>query len=339
MLLDGARLDLVRLLDERHDDVGLAARADLGLDLAERGRALRLREDARRDRRPARRLLVERRDVEVPVERQREGARDRRRGHDEEVRARRRRVRLRRDRRPLRDAEAVLLVDHDEAEAPELDGVLEERVRPDEHVDAAAGERVEDLRAGLALHAAGQELGAETRLAEDPEDRRKVLLGEDLGRRHERRLKAALGGEDRREDGDDRLPAPDVALEEPAHRAARAEVLADLPDHALLRRRQRERKRFLEARADRVVGRQDRRRHGGALPAAALEADLELEELLEDEAVEVRRRALRPLLRVRRAAGAAREVGFSQRVGEGGEFLLPLADAMESLREMVCKIS
>ena len=148
VLLDGARLDLVRLLDERHDDVGLAARADLGLDLAERGRALRLREDARRDRRAARRLLVERRDVEVAVERQGEGARDRRRGHDEEVRARPRRIRLCRDRRPLRDAEAVLLVDHDEAEAPELHGVLEERVRPDEHVDAAAGERVEELRAG-----------------------------------------------------------------------------------------------------------------------------------------------------------------------------------------------
>ena len=166
-----------------------------------------------------------------------------------------------------------------------------------------------------------------------------MLLGEDLGRRHERRLKAAFGGEDRREDGDDRLPAPDVALEEPAHRAARAEVPADLPDHTLLRRRQREWKRFLEARANRVVGRQDRGRLGGALPAAALQSDLELEELLVDEAVEVRRLPLRPLLRVRGAPGAARKVGFSQRVGEGRELCSLSLMLMESFREMVCKIS
>jgi hypothetical protein len=74
-------------------------------------------------------------------------------------------VGLGRERRPLRDAEAVLLVDHDEAEAAEFHGILEERVRPDEHVDPPAGEGVEDLRARLALDAARQE-GAEARLPE-----------------------------------------------------------------------------------------------------------------------------------------------------------------------------
>ena len=227
------------------------------------------------------------------------------------------------ERRPLRDAEAVLLVDDDEAEPQELDGILEERVRPDEHVDAPAGERVEDLRARLALHAPRQELGAEARLAEDPEDRREVLLGEDLGRRHERRLPPALGGEDGREDGDDRLAAPDVALQEAPHGPARAEVLADLPDDALLRGRERERQRLLEARADRVVGREDGRGHAVALGPSALEADLELEELLVDEAVQVRRRPLRPRLRIGRAAGAAREVRLAQRLAERRESLAP----------------
>ena len=233
----------------------------------------------------------------------------------------------------------MLLVDDDEAEPAELDGILEERVRADEEVDAAAGERVEDLRPGLALHAARQELGAEARLAEDAEDRREVLLGEDLGRGHERRLPAALGREDGREDGDDRLAASDVALEEPPHRAPGAEVFADLPDHALLRGRERERQGFPQARADRVVGREDRRRDAVALGAPALEPDLEFEELLRDEAVQIGRRPLRPGLRVRRAAGAAREVCFAQRVAEGRKVLLPLARPFHALREMVCKVS
>ena len=175
VLLDGARVDRVRLLDERDDDVGLPARADLGLDLAERAAPLRLREDARRDRRPARRLLVERRDVEVAVERQREGARDRRRGHHEEVRrdapdA----VGLGREGRPLRDAEAVLLVDHDEAEPEERDGVLEEGVRPDEEVDRARPRAASrSVRAGLALRRGRSGAPARKRVfAEHPEDRR-----------------------------------------------------------------------------------------------------------------------------------------------------------------------
>jgi hypothetical protein len=152
-----------------------------------------------------------------------------------------------------------------------------------------------------------------------------VLLGEDLGRRHERRLPAAFRGEDRREDRDDRLAAPDVALQEPAHRPPRAEVLADLADDALLRGRERERQRLPEARADRVVGREDGRRHAVALGAPALEADLELEELLVDEAVQVRRRPLRPRLGVRGPPPRAREVGLTQRLAERRRVFCSLA--------------
>ncbi len=42
------------------------------------------------------------------------------------------------ERLPLRDPEAVLLVDHDEAEAGEVDGRLDQRVRPDDQPELAA---------------------------------------------------------------------------------------------------------------------------------------------------------------------------------------------------------
>ena len=77
-----------------------------------------------------RRQLVEHGDVEVAVRGERERARDRRRGHHEEVR-RALPVALVAQLRALRDAEAVLLVDDDEPEPREPDALGEQRVRAD----------------------------------------------------------------------------------------------------------------------------------------------------------------------------------------------------------------
>ena len=74
--------------------------------------------------------LGERRDLEVAEDGHRDGARDRRGGHDEHVRAVSSRA-LARQRLALLDAEAVLLVDDDEPEVEELHLVLEQRVRAD----------------------------------------------------------------------------------------------------------------------------------------------------------------------------------------------------------------
>ena len=69
-------------------------------------RALLLRDPGGDDRLAVRRRRGDLGDREVAVNRQREGARDRRRGHVEDVRAP-----SLGERRPLLDAEAVLLVD------------------------------------------------------------------------------------------------------------------------------------------------------------------------------------------------------------------------------------
>ena len=71
------------------------------------------------------RLFLDLGDVEVAVEDEREGARDGRRGHDQNVRA----VALAAERGALRHAEPLLLVAHGEREVGRLHVRLQQRVR------------------------------------------------------------------------------------------------------------------------------------------------------------------------------------------------------------------
>ena len=55
-----------------------------------------------------------------------------------------------------------------------------------------------------------------------------MLLGQDLGRRHERHLQAVLHRHQRRQQRDDRLAGADVALQQPVHRLRPLHVVDDL---------------------------------------------------------------------------------------------------------------
>ena len=99
--------------------------------------------------------LAQRRHVEVAVARsRRERARDRRRGHVQDVRREARPAPCASSARALAHAEAVLLVDDRDGEAVELDGVLDQRVRAD---DAAAARRCASLPSRSARRPAGVE--------------------------------------------------------------------------------------------------------------------------------------------------------------------------------------
>ena len=76
---------------------------------------------------PAGRKFIDHRDIEVAVNRHRERARDRRRGHDEHVRC----DAFPRQFEALHHAESMLLVDDHEAEFGELDVLFNQRMRPD----------------------------------------------------------------------------------------------------------------------------------------------------------------------------------------------------------------
>ena len=92
-------------------------------------------------------------------------------------------------------------------------------------------------------------LTAEDRLerdAERQEQRRefgRVLRGENLGRRHQRRLHAVARRQHDRRGGDERLAAADVALQQTVHRHVARHVVPDFENRPALRAGERERKR------------------------------------------------------------------------------------------------
>ena len=61
-----------------------------------------------------------------------------------------------------------------------------------------------------------------------------MLLGEDLGRRHQRSLVTGLGGMQHGQRGDDGLAAADIALQQPLHRMRAGQVRGDLAPGAAL---------------------------------------------------------------------------------------------------------
>ncbi len=137
----------------------------------------------------------------------------------------------------VRDSEALLLVDDDEAEVLEADVRGEDAVRADEDVDLAALEPFEDLRFLPAADVARQ-LGDLDRVVGEPLAEGFVVLLREHRRRDEHRdLSSAADDAERRPDSELRLAEADVAAQESIHRALRGEIGGDLAvDFDLIRR-------------------------------------------------------------------------------------------------------
>ena len=129
----GLEIDLLGAFDQRVDDVRLAPGVDLFANEIVNLVAPRLGLDPGPNRRPARGQVGNLRDIQFTVIGQRQRARDRSRRHQQGVGPQA----LRPQCRPLRDAEAVLLVDDDQAELVERDRLLHQRVRADDQVRGA----------------------------------------------------------------------------------------------------------------------------------------------------------------------------------------------------------
>ncbi len=120
----------------------------------------------------------------------------------------------------LVDAEAVLLVDHDETQVEELDGLAQECMSANDDVRLArdGGERrlpaVRDRE--LPRDERRPQPCGEIR-AERRDDRAQVLPGEHLGGSKERRLAPAVGDGQHRPERDDGLARADLPLQQPVH--------------------------------------------------------------------------------------------------------------------------
>ena len=185
------------------------------------------------------------------------------------------------ERRPLRDAEAMLLVDDGDREVREVDLLLDERVRA--HDDLGVPRRDELARGGVLLRAkrAREERDAHAERRAELVDRQEVLLGERLGRSHQRSLAPGLDRAQERVQRDDGLARPDVALQESLHRNLAVEIRVDLAHRALLVGGERERERLAIpghelARGAERLRRRDRA--GGGVPQERQPEDRELVE-------------------------------------------------------------
>ncbi len=281
-------------------------------------RALLLAHDPGLDRPSAGRQLADRGRVEIAVGGQRERPRDRGRGHVERVR-RRLPGALRVERRPLAHAEAVLLVDDADRQPGEAHVRLDQRVGADHEAELAAGQAPE----GLAPARRGGRPGEQRERDPDTLDRgqqliegRRVLLGQGLGRRHQRRLVAGLERAQHRVQGDHRLARADVAHQQPLHRPAGDQVRVDLVHGPALAARELERQR-LEPAADQLAGglEGDPGHRFAPGPAAHRQRPLVQAQLLEGEPVAGGLRLLGRVGEVR----AAKRVGLRAEAAAGAQ--------------------
>ncbi len=135
----------------------------------------------------------------------------------------------------LRDAKAVLLVDHRQPEPAIGDAVLKYGMGADEDVDAAIGQTDEGGLPCPPLVAPRQERHGNRQARKRLLQGREMLPREDFGRCEQRALRARLDSVQERHRRHQRLAAAHVALEQPQHRRELRHVACDLRHGARLR--------------------------------------------------------------------------------------------------------
>ena len=122
----------------------------------------------------------------------------------------------------------MLLVDDGERQVAEFDIGLQQRMRPHNDRGQPRGEARQHRVAAAALLSPGQQPYFDPRRSREALQNRVMLPRQDLGRRHQGRLGAALDRLQHREQRDDGLAAADIALQQPHHALRRFHVAADL---------------------------------------------------------------------------------------------------------------
>ena len=217
------------LLHCGHHHVALLAAVDARAHERVDVRFLVAAHHARGDRLPSRGPRADHRDVEVAEDGERQRARDRRGGHHQDVRHLAGGGRhLAAHGGALLDAEAVLFVDHGEREIAEHRAIEKERVRSHRDLAFARGEPRKCRAPRRGSEAAGQQFHAHVASRQESPDRHAVLLGEEFGGRHDRRLPAGCHRGQHPVERHRRLAAAHVTLEQAVHGDRASQVRGNL---------------------------------------------------------------------------------------------------------------
>ncbi len=130
--------------------------------------------------------------------------------------------------------EAMLLIDHNEAEIVELDSFLKQRMGADHHLCCAAGNGRQLAAALRHLEFAGEPAELDTQRLQPFAKVEAMLFGKDFGGRHNRRLLARRYRCQRRQCRHHRLAAADIALHQAQHGNRFSQVIGDFTHHPAL---------------------------------------------------------------------------------------------------------
>ena len=233
------QIHLLRFFDQGIDDIDLTPGAHLALDAFIDARALIFADDDSFNRRSAGRKLVNDGDIQIAVSCHSKRARDGCRGHHEHVRVKAARANL----CALQDAEAVLLVNHDETEFLKLHRLLNQRMRAD------AGLNLAGRDVGLqppflgGAQRSDQQFDAIRRAREQATMQNVTST---LTRHHQRGLIVVLHRGKHRHQRDNGFATANITLKQTIHRRIGLHVVEDTIDDALLRARQSEGKNLSE---------------------------------------------------------------------------------------------
>ena len=142
-------------------------------------------------------------------------------------------------------AEALLFVDHQEAEILEHHPVLQQAVRADDTVDLARLEALDDLLGFFVGEEAAEHLDANRVAGEAVGERVAMLRCQQRGRRQNRDLLSILDGFERRANGDLGFAEAHVATHQAVHRKGALHIDLDVVDGLSLIGRLHEGKRLL----------------------------------------------------------------------------------------------
>ena len=153
-----------------------------------------IRDGHRRDRRTARRQLVNGGGVQIGVGGHRQGSRNRRGGHDQLVRMEALLQPFFPQRQALMHAKAVLFVDDHQREAVKLHLLLEDGMGADNHLHLTASDGVLLRKTRFALLFSGKPAHLNAQRGEPGAEVIRVLLCQQFRRRHQRHLLAVGNG-------------------------------------------------------------------------------------------------------------------------------------------------
>ena len=184
----GPQIGPLRFFDDGQDDVRLPSLPTFATDELEYPLALAAAPNRGAHRAPPRGALPERGNVEIAVQRQGQRPRNRRGCQEQYVGSRP----FPDQGGPLLDPETMLLVDHHQSEPLKRDALLKQRVGTDNDSRLAGGNPLSHrglLGRGLPPE---EQLRLEIERSQQRFQRGPVLLGQQLGGRHERRLEVVL---------------------------------------------------------------------------------------------------------------------------------------------------